>query len=300
MYTKILVALDESSVAEQVLPYARFLARRLTLPIELVTAVDFAGIASSASHEVRKFDTLLDDIRSATEAYLERISKTFPEIAITHSVRIGKPADIIIDKANQEKGTLIMMATHGRSGLSRWLLGSVAEKVLRSTTNPLLLVRAGEGGKHNGEVKFERIVVPLDTSALAETALSDATDLAKKLNLPITVAHAYLAPLSAYYSAGDQYNPHYKSLATQLKGEARKYLESKVEELKRNGVEKVSSVFLEGSPAEEIIALTRREPNSLLAICAHGRSGVQRWLLGSVTEKVVRHTEDPLLIIREH
>ena len=298
MYTKMLVALDESSVAEQVLPYARFLAKMLKLPIELVTAIDLAGIATSTAHEVRRFDTLVDDIRSTSESYLERISKTFPETSVTRSVRIGKPEEMIIEKANQDKGTLITMATHGRSGLSRWLLGSVAEKVLRGTTNPLLLVRASEGGKSEGEVKFERIVVPLDTSALAEAALSDATNLAQKLNLSVIVAHAYLPPLSAYFSAGDYYNPHYKNLATQLNDEARNYLESKVEELKRNRVEKASSIFLEGSPAEEIIALTRREPNSLLAMCTHGRSGVKRWLLGSVTEKAVRHSDDPVLVIR--
>ena len=190
------------------------------------------------------------------------------------------------------------MATHGRSGLSRWLLGSIAEKVLRATSNPLLLVRGGEVGKFESEVKFERIVVPLDTSTLAETALSDALELAEKLNLELIIAHAYLPPLSAYFMAGDYYNPHYKSLATQLKGEARKYLERKVEELERKGVAKVSSIFLEGSPAEEIIALTRREPNSLLAMCTHGYSGVQRWVLGSVAEKVVRHSDVPVLVIR--
>ena len=298
MYTKLLVALDESSVAEQVLPYARFLARRLKLPVELVTAIDLAGLATSVGHAVRHFDTFVDHIRSGSETYLARIGKTFPETPLTCSVQTGKPEEVILEKAHQDKGTLITMATHGRSGLSRWLLGSVAEKVLRATVNPLLLLRVGGGGKAEGELNFERIVVPLDTSALAESVLGDATDLAQKLNLDIVLAHAYLPPLSPYYGAGDYYNPHYKSLATQLKGEARKYLERKVEELERKGVAKVTSIFLEGSPAEEIIALTRREPNSLLAMCTHGYSGVQRWVLGSVTEKVVRHSDDPVLVIQ--
>jgi len=146
MYTKLLVALDESSVAEQVLPYARFLAKKLKLPIELVTAIDVAAVATSARHEIRHFDTLADDIRSASESYLERIGKMFPDTLVARSVRIEKPEEVIIEKANQEKGTLITMATHGRSGLSRWLLGSIAEKVLRATSNPLLLVRGGEVG----------------------------------------------------------------------------------------------------------------------------------------------------------
>jgi nucleotide-binding universal stress UspA family protein len=296
MYTKILVALDESSIAEQVLPYARFLAKSLKLPVELITAIDVT--AAATSYEIRDFHAFVRDIRGASEAYLERIAKTFSGTSITASVQIGKPAEVIIKKATRDKRTLIAMATHGRSGISRWLLGSVAEKVLRATSNPLLLVRAGEIGKAEGELNIERIVVPLDTSALAENVLRDVTELAKKLNLEIMLAHAYVTPLSPYYGAGDHYNPHYKSLATQLKDEARKYLQGKVRKLKGKGLEKTSCVFLEGSPAEEIIALTRREPNSLLAMCTHGRSGVKRWVLGSVTEKVVRHSADPVLVLR--
>src|ERR1700751_2278068 len=104
MYTKILVALDESSVAERVLPYARFLAKKLKLPIELVTAIDVAAVATSAGHEIRHFDMLADDIRSASESYLERIGKMFPDTLVARSVRIGKPEEVIIEKANQEKG----------------------------------------------------------------------------------------------------------------------------------------------------------------------------------------------------
>jgi nucleotide-binding universal stress UspA family protein len=296
MYTKILVALDESSTAEHVLPYARFLAKSLKLTVELITAIDLTHVATS--YEARDFRTFVRDIRGTSEAYLEKIAKTFSRTSITTSVQIGKPAEVIIKKAARDKKTLIAMATHGRSGISRWLLGSVAEKVLRATTNPLLLVHAGESGKAEGELNFERIVVPLDTSPLAETALRDVTELATELNLEIILAHAYVAPLSPYYGPGDYYKPHYKSLATQLKDEARRYLQGKVRKLKGKGLEKTSCVFLEGSPAEEIIALTGREPNSLLAMCTHGRSGVKRWVLGSVTEKVVRHSGDPVLVIR--
>jgi nucleotide-binding universal stress UspA family protein len=204
---------------------------------------------------------------------------------------------VIIETAAQNKGTLVAMATHGRTGMSRWLLGSVAEKVLRGSMNPLLLVRAGEGGRGDGSVKFKTIIVPLDTSPLAETVLRGVTDLAKVLQLKVILAHAYAAPLSAYYGAEDYYSPDYRSVAAQLKDEARKYLDGKVEELKGRGLAKVSSVLLEGSAAEEIIAFTRSEPNSLLAICTHGYSGVKRFALGSVTEKVVRHCGDPVLVV---
>jgi nucleotide-binding universal stress UspA family protein len=133
---------------------------------------------------------------------------------------------------------------------------------------------------------------------LAETVLPDVIDLARRLNLEVIVMHAYAVPLSAYYGAEDYYNPYYKDLAAQLKGEAGSYLEGKVRELKEQGLEKVSSVALEGSAAEEIIAFARRESNSLVAMCTHGYSGVKHWVLGSVAEKVVRHSDDPVLVVR--
>ena len=299
MITKILVPLDGSKVAEQALPYARFLASKLKLPVELLGVVDLAAMAITVhSSNARYLDRLVEESRRASAVYLERISRTFPGTTATFSVDTGKPEEVITEKPRHETGTLVAMATHGRSGMSRWLLGSVTEKVLRATANPLLLVRAGEGGKAEGQAKFESIVMPLDGSPLGETVLPEAMDLAQKLNLELILLHAYLPPVAAYYEAADYYNPAYKDLASQLKAEARNYLEGKVQELKEKGVEKISSVWLEGSPAEEIIALARREPNSLVAMCTHGRSGVKRWVLGSVTEKVVRHSGDPVLVVR--
>lgn len=241
---------------------------------------------------------LADENRRAAEAYLEKVGKTFPRTSVKYSVETGKPEEVIIDKAGQHKGTFIAMATHGRSGMSRWLLGSVTEKVLRASTCPILIVRAGEGGKTESEVKFESMVVPLDTSSAAESVLPEVIDLAKGLNLRVIITHAYSTPLSAYYGADDIYIADYRDLAAQLKDEARMYLEAKVDQLKGKGLEKVSSLLLEGEAAEEIIALARREPNSLVAMGTHGYSGVKRWVLGSVTEKVVRHCDDPVLVIR--
>jgi nucleotide-binding universal stress UspA family protein len=299
MYNKILVPLDGSAVAEQALPYARLLAAKLKVPAELLGVIDPAVIsASGLTHNPRYVGRLTEEGRRASESYLARVSKTFPEKFVTASVEVGKPEEVIIEKAAEGKETLVAMATHGRSGMSRWLLGSIAEKVLRGGTNHLLLIRSGEGGSGDGGVKLETIVVALDSSTLAETVLRDITDLAKLLRLNVILAHAYELPLSAYYGAEDYYDLHYRNLAARLKDEARKYLDGKVQELKGRGLAKVSSVLLEGPAAEEIIAFTRSEPNSLLAMCTHGYSGVKRWVLGSVTEKVVRHSGDPVLVVR--
>ena len=190
------------------------------------------------------------------------------------------------------------MATRGRSGIHRWLMGSVAEKVLRGATNPLLLVRGDEEGKSDGVATLKSIVVPLDGSKLAEIALPRAVDLAKKLGLEIVLTRAYQIPLSNYGVADAAYIPNPNALMNVVKEEAGAYLETKVNELRQNGVEKVSSILLLGSGADEIIDLARTTPDNLIAMCTHGRSGVKRWALGSVTEKVVRHSGDPVLVVR--
>src|SRR5262245_29236998 len=263
MYTKILVPLDGSSVAEQVLPYARFLASRLQVPVELIGVIDIAAIATAInSQKARLVGTLVNDSRRSSETYLELVGKTFPETLITYSVETGNAEAIIIEKAAHDQGTLITMATHGRSGVSRWLLGSVAEKVLRATANPLLLVRAGEGGTAEAKVKIESIVVPLDTSSLAEAVFPYVIDIVSVLILDVVLPFAFGIALSAYGAvviAGADYG----KLSAELRDDARNYLEQKVMELKRQGLEDVSSVLLEGSAAEEIIALVRGQSYSI-------------------------------------
>ena len=93
----------------------------------------------------------------------------------------------MIEKATADKNTLIVMATHGRSGIQRWLLGSVADKVLHGATNHVLLVRANDGGKTDGEAALKTVIVPLDGSPLAEQVLPYVVELAKKMKLKVVL-----------------------------------------------------------------------------------------------------------------
>jgi nucleotide-binding universal stress UspA family protein len=300
MYTRMLIPLDGSKLAENVLPYARVFARALGLRIELLSVVDSMDFARTthAGH-VRDFDPLVEASMREGKRYLESIAQSFTETAVTYTVEQGVADKIIIDSAGGDKDTLIAMATRGRSGIHRWLMGSVAEKVLRGATNPLLLVRGNEEGKNEGEAALKSIVVPLDGSRMAESVLPPAMELAKKLSLEIVLTRAYQIPLSAAYAGAEAaYIPNQDALLNLVREEAGAYLEEKVNELHQNGVEKISHILLVGSGADEIIDLARSTPDNLIAMCTHGRSGVKRWALGSVTEKVVRHSGDPVLVVR--
>ncbi|HZD40682.1 MAG TPA: universal stress protein [Terriglobales bacterium] len=299
MHTKILIPLDGSKTAEKVLPYARFLAGALKLPVELLAVVDIVEITTHLSADrARHLDTMIEDIVRHSEEYLKRVASTLPGGATKCTVEKGAAEEMIIETAAADKGALVAMATHGRSGINRWLLGSVAEKVLRGTTNALLLVRATEEAKVEGAVSINSVVVPLDGSELAESVIPTVADLAKTLKLGVVLFRAYNIPYNAYTTGEGYYAMDFEEMLKAMRDEAVDYLEKKTEAVKKLGIDKVSYSVKEGFAADEIISLTQKTPDALIAMCTHGRSGVKRWMLGSVTETVVRHTSDPVLVIR--
>jgi nucleotide-binding universal stress UspA family protein len=299
MFTRILTPLDGSKTAEKVLPYARFVAEQLKLPIELLAVVDIVEMTTHISADrALHLDTMIEDSVRNSEQYLVRVAGTFPGASTKCRVEKGKAEQVIIETAAADEGTLITMATHGRSGINRWLLGSIAEKVLRGATNPLLVVRATEEAKADNVATLKSIVMPLDGSELAESVLPTVAELAKTLKLEVVLFRAYSIPYSAYASAEGYYAVDYEELLKAMREEAVDYLEKKTEAVKKLGIDKVSCVAKEGFAADEIISLSRKSADNLIAMCTHGRSGVKRWVLGSVTETVVRHSADPVLVIR--
>ncbi|HEX6436217.1 MAG TPA: universal stress protein [Candidatus Binatia bacterium] len=297
MYTRLLIPLDGSDTAETVLPYGRTLARSLEIPVELLGIVDTSVLDNQVFRDTGDSKTIIAQSIRSSEEYLKRIAKTFPADNVRCVVETGKPEDVIIEKAGSD-ATLTAMATHGRSGINRLLMGSVAEKVLRSAINPLILIRASEEANSEGLAVLKSVIVPLDGSELAETVLSPVVQLANALKLEVILLRAYQVPMNTYAGMEDSYPIDYAKIGGALKDEAQSYLEGKVAELKRNGIEKLSFVISDGSGAGEIIALGRQTPDNLIAMCTHGRSGIKRWVLGSVTEKVVRLCGDPVLIVR--
>lgn len=299
MYNRILIPLDGSKTAEKVLPYARALAGSLRIPVDLIAVIDIAEMATQISPDKgRLLDTLVEDGVRSSKGYLEGVARSFPDVRVRSTVEKGRPAEVIIEKASADKNLLIAMATHGRSGIERWLLGSVAEKVLRGASNPLFLVRASEEAKAEGEAALKRVIVPLDGSELADSILPSVVQLAKTLKLEVLLIRAFNIPAGMYSGGEGYYAVDYESVRKQFADEAREYIEKKADELRRQGLEKVSVVSPEGYGADEIIACGRKTPDSFIAMCTHGRSGVKHWVLGSVTETVVRHSGDPVLVIR--
>lgn len=293
MFTRILVPLDGSAIAEKALPHARALGRTLKIPITLITVIDTA--ADFYKKKARYLDTLIEGGVRDSEEYLKKISETF-SAAIRYTVEKGRAEEAIIRNAAADHGTVIAMASHGRSGLDRWLLGSVAEKVVRGANNPVLVARANEDTSSNGEAAPDSIIVPLDGSTLAESVLPYVVELAKAFHAKVTLLRSY--SLKQIIFSFEEYHPDLDELKGELKWEAMSYLDEKVAELKSRGLVDVFCSVTEGDPAETIIEMGKGAPNALIAMSTQSGSMIKHWVLGSVTEKVLRHANNSVLTIR--
>lgn len=285
MYKKILVPLDGSQLAERILAWVRWLARPAGTPIELLTVVDPAARPAVWSGD-------------ASRTYLENVAHYyFPaSVPVTTAVDRGEPASVIVDRAKEDRDCLIALATHGVSGMRRWLLGSIASKVVQTAANPLLLVRPAEG-PDDSATDPRTVLVPLDGSGLAEQILSQVADLAKMMKLEVHLLRVYTLPVHAFIVADGLMAQGPGPFREELRGEAETYLSGKAEQLRADGL-KVVTTALEGDPASEINDIARKTSNNLIAMTTHGRTGIGRWVLGSVAEKVIQHSRDPVLIVR--
>ncbi|HZA22580.1 MAG TPA: universal stress protein [Dehalococcoidia bacterium] len=308
MYDKILVSLDGSALAEQILPYVRPLAKALVASIELLRTIPPSGLELADPAYGRYPHQIDANLQGQALDYLRSISASLNGlgVSISYIVRQGDPASWITSEAEKEPGTLIAISTHGRSGVARWLLGSVTDKVLQATTTPLLIVRSSEPPNPVSEVQLKTVIVPLDGSVLAEQVLPHIATLAKALGLEVKLVrvHPSVEEYSRYFerqqvgSAATVYSGPYEVFSREADAQAMEYLHEVKMQLHRQGVWSVEESLLRGHPAATIVDLASEIPGSLVAISTHGRSGIGRWLLGSVTDRVVRHSPAPVLVIR--
>jgi len=294
VYSRVLVTLDGSNFSQGILPYVRCVAPALKAAVELLHINDPTQLTPYS-------------LPPQAAEYLEKIATTFAEPAnIKCTCEMGKPADRIVDLAAVQPKTLIAMATHGYSGAKRWLLGSVSERVLHAAKNDLLIVRPAEGDT-SGMAELKTMLVPLDGSQLAEKVLPTVAELALKLNLEVVlvrvVKHFYTAPPEAFLPVFGANFPNLKRLRQDALDEANKYLVEKMAALRALGLTQVSLLLMESGvdgAAAEIVDLAKKTPSPLVVMSSHGESGVGRWLIGSVTERVVRYSGQPVLVVRAH
>lgn len=268
----ILVPVDGSDLAEQAMPYAKALADP-GAPIIRLTVRQDGG------------DELV-------------VRERQTDARIQLETGIGNPVQQILWVAQARDAELIVMTTHGRGAIGRWAFGSVADQVTRTSPVPVLVVHPRPGDTPSVAPSVRRLVVPLDGSALAATALPLALTLARRLEVPIHLVTIIepTGPLSIELAATAVVDAErLADRLAQLRSAAEALLAEPGERLMHAGVT-TSWEVLHGSP--DLVIADTVQPGDLLVLTSHGRGGLKRWLLGSVAEKLIRAGPVPVLLVR--
>ena len=284
MFNTILVPLDGSTLSERALPVALALARNTAAQVIL------ARVPTGEDAQTMADGRRPEQARGDAQVYLDtlRLSHQQPGLNLRTRLMTGDVASTIVDTAATERADLIVMSTHGYSGVTRWLLGSVTEKVLRTAPCPVLAVRADK--------PLQQIAITLDGSELSERALEPGLDLAQRLNARVTLLRC--VPFAAVKGALNEVERGLgRRLQQDLIDEAAAYLTARSASYARSGLEIKTEVRV-GPAADNIYEFVETYGTDLVVMATHGRTGVQRWVYGSVTEKVLHSVNTSLLVVR--
>jgi nucleotide-binding universal stress UspA family protein len=282
MFKRVLVPLDGSSAAETVLPYVELLAGRAGAEVHLLTVVADAAEATGTGDAFAYLERQVERLRASS-------------ISCQSAVTAGEPGDTILAEADARDADLVAMSTHGRSGLTRWVLGSVADKVIHRADRPLLLVRAHDGADKPAAV-IDRVLVPLDGSPLSLSVLPYVEQVAETLRADLVLYNG-VPPLDVY--PGAETTPaRFGNVIDDLVTQGKEFLGQVEREVKERGKVEARGVVTIGFAVDEIVRVAGEVNAGLIAMATHGRSGLDRWVMGSVADGVVRRSSLPCLLVR--
>lgn len=318
MFQHILVPLDGSSRAERALPVAARLAQAPDGTVVLLRVVDLpTEFVPYPGLDPRTLQAIIDADLAEARDYLDSIThlSSLSNVHTETRVIVGQPGDCILSVMDKHHIDLIVMCSHGYTGFKRWALGSVAEKVVHHAHAPVLLLREGGpalvGTPPNAEGPL-RALIPLDGSARAKAAIAPAAQLVATLSTPGPGALHFTRVV--VLSDAEQIS---QARREDMMHKAKQYLSTTVEHIREGLVASpvadlklamTWSVTIDDDIASGIIRVAEDgedtagtgvfDGSDLIAMATHGYSGWQRWALGSITERVLRATRLPLLIVR--
>jgi nucleotide-binding universal stress UspA family protein len=298
MLTNILVLLDGSELAERALPYAAELARlygaRLTLarvPETMVVPVASAGIWITRETEPHEARTHAEEYLAevAGRPLLEglTVASTLPHHPVVHG---------LLEAMAATGPDLVVLTTHGRTGVTRLLLGSVASKIIQHAPVPALVVPAH--AEPTERPAFQTLIVPLDGSANSELALPTAMDLARRSGGRLRLMRVPTVPsyLTVLPDTAAMIPSHLQQKALEAEG----YLAQQASALADAGIDVAADVeiALEGGVEQAIADYAETHGADAILLCSHGQSGIKRLIMGSIADRVLRLAHSPVWIVR--
>jgi nucleotide-binding universal stress UspA family protein len=300
-FNRVLIPLDGSDLAEQAIPFAHAVTQDQGTMIYVQVVPEAEPLRSLTGGPVASAEEVASIFQESARGDLTTAAERWDGIAPTYeiAVGVGDPAETILALGKDHNADLIVIASHGRGALGRWTFGSVADRLSRTSTVPVMIIRPRDAAPEVDTLPvFDRILLLTDGSERSKSSIDEAADLAKKLGKPVTLVRsvfpeAELAPATGY---GAVYAPElYEELTKSVEAEAIKSLEEIVEQVESHGA--TAEYLLVHGPAAQTIA-SLATPDDLIVLTSHGRSGFKRWLLGSVAEKLVRDAPCPVMLVR--
>ncbi len=295
---RILATLDGSEQAEAALRFARAVAAGsaeitvLRVVSDRDTLFDPSGLIVIPARE--ELSQQLDRAATESKSSVAKFDDQ-PGVAWAVEVKVGEPAETILDVAMTRHVEMIVMSSTGKGAFARLTLGSVADRVARTSPVPVLVVHAGN------RTTLKRVVVPIDGSDLAALAIPAARDLASRLNAPIEFLYVvdYSMEGPGVLGGAAMTPSLYAELLPAAIQAGERVVEKAVASVPAPGAVATGKV-LRGIPAQAI--LEEASPDDVIVMTSHGRSGFSRWLIGSVAEKLVRAGSSPVMLIptRQH
>jgi nucleotide-binding universal stress UspA family protein len=295
MFKRILVPLDGSSLAECVIPHAMALSLVDQTEIHLLRVVN----PIPTDPHINPGDPLEWKIRKVeAEAYLEEIAPRFGEFNLRTRVATGegKPAETIIEYANEHGIDLIVLSSHGKQGLTGWNISSVVQKVILRAPASIMLVRAYHPAPAAPYV-YKRIMVPLDGSRRAETVLRIAVDLARAREADLLIAHVIAKP---EMPRRRPLTPEETELAERVVENNRAEIAHYLSELKQHiDLPLETHLFISNKVASRLHRFVEEQEVDLVVLTAHGFEVKAEWPYGSVVTTFIAFGTTPLLVFQD-
>ena len=290
---RLLVTLDGSEFAEKVLPIAKTLCQAYEAQLTLVSI-----LRTRSSFQVRPATRAqIEAGRLEKETYLRGVIDQLSDngIPIDFAIGVGPVAETVNLLSRELDADMIMLSTHGRSGVQQWVLGSIASKIIQLSTTPILLIRPTVNGDMPPP-RFERLLVPLDGSEFAERVLPYVRAVDPSFDSSILLLSVPEIPEAATYGIMAD---AVEALRLEAEEQAKIYLNNVAAALQEEGL--TVRVIVTGSEAAETItAVSKAENIDLIMMATHGRGGLDRVFVGSVAERLVRQAESPLFLLPIH